>query len=102
PDQTRYRSRFEGHPSKAPASTCSENSAYARSGYFTLVLSLLRPPPEATKEIVSAYWGWLEQTVLDPMKDNDPEGFEHVLRSTEATLAYVVDLNSKDISDEEQ
>ncbi|MER9363316.1 hypothetical protein, partial [Mesorhizobium sp. M0500] len=28
PDQTRYRSRFEGHPSKALASTCSENSAY--------------------------------------------------------------------------
>lgn len=28
PDQTRYRSRFEGHPSKAPASRCSENSAY--------------------------------------------------------------------------
>ncbi|MER8820640.1 hypothetical protein NKH70_12590, partial [Mesorhizobium sp. M0991] len=32
PDQTRYRSRFEGHPSKAPASTCSENSAYLDAG----------------------------------------------------------------------
>ncbi|MER8760262.1 transposase domain-containing protein [Mesorhizobium sp. M0976] len=31
PDQTRYRSQFEGHPSKAPASTCRESSAYDRS-----------------------------------------------------------------------
>lgn len=32
PDQTRYRSQFEGHPSKAPASTCGEDSAYDHPG----------------------------------------------------------------------
>ncbi|MER9217149.1 hypothetical protein NKI54_35235, partial [Mesorhizobium sp. M0663] len=35
PDQTRYRSRFEGHPSKALASTCSENSAYKTIAPFS-------------------------------------------------------------------
>ncbi|WP_157019982.1 HTH domain-containing protein [Mesorhizobium xinjiangense] len=76
--------------------------ALARSGGFTLVLSLLRSPPEATKDVVSAYWGWLEKTVLDPLKDHDPGIFEEILQSAEAAIAHVVDMNSKDASDEER
>lgn len=73
----------------------------ARSGYFTLALSLMRPPPNATEKIVSAYWEWLEQSILVRLKDEDPAALEDILRSAETAIAHVVDLNSKEITDEE-
>ena len=74
--------------------------ALARGGYFTLILSLFRAQPETSKEMIAAYWKWLEQTVLLPLQDQDEDIFEELLDAAASTIAYVIDLNSEELPDE--
>lgn len=52
-----------------------------RIGRGPLILLFLMPPLEAKQDIVSAYWNWLEERILSPIKEYFPDLYTWLLDS---------------------
>jgi len=47
-----------------------------RIGRAAHILLLLTPPTDVQKRVVDAYWGWVEERILAPIKEQFPEVYE--------------------------
>ena len=69
-----------------------ENGDYAakvKQGLLTLIL--LTPPSGAPQEIKDAYWSWLEDQVLVPMKEQDPDLYAWVVEQEKRLVSEIAD-----------
>ena len=69
-----------------------ENEDYAakvKQGLLTLIL--FTPPSGAQQEIKDAYWSWLEDRVLVPMKEQDPDLYAWVVEQEKRLVSEIAD-----------
>ena len=64
-------------------------AAKAKQGLLTLIL--FTPPSGAPQEIQDAYWSWLEDRVLVPMKEQDPDLYAWVVEQEKRLIAEIAD-----------
>ena len=63
-------------------------------GPLVYYFMMLTPPSGATDEAKKRYWSWLEERVLKPMKEREPDSYDALLEVYRRHLADVVDAVS--------
>ena len=69
-----------------------ENEVYAakaKQGLLTVIL--FTPPSGAPQDIKDAYWSWLEDRVLVPMKEQDPDLYAWVVEQEKGLVSEIAD-----------
>ena len=64
-------------------------AAKAKQGLLTVIL--FAPPSGAPQEIKDAYWSWLEDRVLVPMKEQDPDLYAWVVEQEKRLVSEIAD-----------
>ena len=69
-----------------------ENEDYAakdKPGLLTVIL--FTPPSGAPQEIKDAYWSWLEDRVLVPLKEQDPDLYAWIVEQEKKLISEIAD-----------
>ena len=66
-----------------------EFAVKAKQGILTLIL--FTPPSGVPQEIRDAYWSWLEDRILLPMKEQDPELYAWVVEQEKNLVSQIAD-----------
>ena len=66
-----------------------ESAVKAKQGLLTIIL--FTPPSDAPQEIKDAYWSWLEDRVLVPMKEQDPDLYAWVVEQEKRLISQIAD-----------
>ena len=66
-----------------------ESAVKAKQGLLTIIL--FTPPSGAPQEIKDAYWSWLEDRVLVPMKEQDPDLYAWVVEQEKRLISQIAD-----------
>ena len=66
-----------------------DRAAKDKQGLLTLIL--FTPPSGAPQEMKDAYWNWLEDRVLVPMKEQDPDLYAWVIEQERRLISEIAD-----------
>ena len=61
-----------------------------RSGYLLL---LLTPPADVSREVRDEYWSWLQERILDPIKEQDPDLYSWIIEMQRDLIAEIANKN---------
>ena len=61
-----------------------------RSGYLLL---LLTPPADVSREVRDEYWSWLQERILDPIKEQDPDLYSWIIEMQRDLIAEIANTN---------
>ena len=75
-----------------------QHGSLAHIGPIVYYFMMLTPPSGATAQAKKRYWTWLEERVLKPMKEREPELYDALLQVFRRHLADVVDAVSSRMS----
>ena len=53
---------------------------------------LLRSPFDAPQEVENAYWSWVEEGVLAPIKEQDPDLYAWIVDQERRRIAEMADM----------
>lgn len=70
-----------------------DQSQKLESAKATGVLTLLVPPEAESAEVKKAYWQWLEERVLVPIKDLEPDFYAWLVERERNAVAYLSNLD---------
>ena len=62
-----------------------------RSGYLLL---LLTPPADVSQEVRDEYWSWLQERILDPIKEQDPDLYSWIIEMQRDRIAEIANTNT--------
>ena len=60
-------------------------------GHAGSIFFILQPPIEEPDEVKCNYWGWVEERVLAPLKEQYPDLYRNLLESYKRQISHVVD-----------
>ena len=63
-----------------------------RTGRGEHILLLLRSPLDAPQEVEDAYWSWVEERVLAPIKEQDPDLYAWLVEQERRRIAEMADM----------
>ena len=66
-----------------------EFTVKAKQGLLTL--TLFTPPSDASQEIKNAYWNWVEDRVLLPIKEQDPDLYAWIVEQEKSLISQIAD-----------
>jgi hypothetical protein len=66
-----------------------------RVGRGAHILMLLTPPSNADRPIVEAYWKWVEQTILSPIKEQFPDLYVWLVQYFQQQVAEIAEARAK-------
>ena len=66
-----------------------EFAVKAKQGLLTL--TLFTPPSDASQEIKNAYWNWVEDRVLLPIKEQDPDLYAWIVEQEKSLISQIAD-----------
>ena len=66
-----------------------------RGGYLPL---LLTPPVDVAREVQDEYWSWVQERILDPIKEEDSDLYSWIVEQQRRIIASAADM---DITEEE-
>ena len=59
----------------------------------TPIRLMFKPPVEATQEIKDGYWSWLEERVLVPIKEQDPDLYSWIVEGQKQDIRELADMD---------
>ena len=69
-----------------------ENEEFAiKAKQGLLTLTLFPPPSDASQDFKSAYWNWVEDYVLVPIKEQDPDLYTWVVEQEKRLISQIAD-----------
>ena len=71
-----------------------KHGSVEKLGPIVYYFMMLAPPSGATAQAKKRYWSWLEERVLKPMKEREPDSYDALLEVYRRHLADVVDAVS--------
>jgi hypothetical protein len=70
-----------------------------KTGHGANILLLLTPPSNAPQEVKSAYWNWVEERLLVPIKEQDTELYAWIV---DWQRRMIVEFADTDLSEKEK
>jgi hypothetical protein len=64
-----------------------------KTGYGAYILLLLLPPTDASQKSKDEYWNWIEDMVLAPIKEQDPNLYPWIVEWQRKEFADIVDMD---------
>ena len=63
-----------------------------RTGRGEHILMLLRPPFDAPQDVEDEYWSWVEDRILTPIKEQDPDLYTWIVEQERSRIAEMADM----------
>ncbi len=63
-----------------------------KTGRGACILMLLRPPFDAPQDLKDAYWNWVEDRVLAPIKEQYPDLYAWIVEWQRRQISEVADM----------
>lgn len=74
-----------------------DNGGYVvRTGRGAHILLLLAPPPDSSREVKEAYWAWVEEKFLAPIKEQFPDLYAWIVEWQRGQIANIAELELTD------
>ena len=70
----------------------------AKTGRGGYLLLLLTPPVDVAREVQDEYWSWVQERILDPIKEEDSDLYSWIVEQQRRFIASAADM---DITEEE-
>ena len=68
------------------------------TGRAVSIFLILQPPMDVSDEVKCMYWAWVEEKVLAPLKEKNPDVFRDLVESYKRNISHVVDKSMTEIN----